>query len=83
MRCIADGCSLQGESEAEVGEGVPYQGFIITNRKDTSLLNNTGLQILDFVLTIIYPPKLWRFMSLMFEKYQITKKVRATAANHA
>ena len=47
------------------------------------MLNNTGLQILDFVLTIIYPPKLWRFMSLMFEKYQITKKVRATAANHA
>ena len=47
----------------------------VTPRKDTSLLNSTWFQILDFILTIVYPPKLWRFMSLLFEKYQLTKKV--------
>lgn len=47
----------------------------VTARKDTSLLNSTWFQILDFILTIVYPPKLWRFMSLLFEKYQLTKKV--------
>lgn len=47
----------------------------VTPRKDTSLLNSTWFQILDFILTVVYPPKLWRFMSLLFEKYQLTKKV--------
>ena len=66
---------VQGESEAEVGKGVGTVRDSITIRKDTSLLNSTWFQILDFILTIVYPPKLWRFMSLLFEKYQLTKKV--------
>ena len=66
---------VQGESEAEVGKGVGTVRVTVTARKDTSLLNSTWFQILDFILTIVYPPKLWRFMSLLFEKYQLTKKV--------
>ena len=44
-------------------------------RKDATLLNNVTLQIVDFIVTILYPPKFWRFLSMLYEKYELTKKV--------
>ena len=49
-------------------------------RKDASLLNNVTLQIVDFIVTIVYPPKFWRFLSLLYEKYELTKKVGSVFA---
>lgn len=45
-------------------------------RKDASLLNDATLRIVDFIVTILYPPKFWRFLVLLYEKHELTKKVR-------
>lgn len=49
----------------------------MNDRKDASLLNNATLRIVDFIITILYPPKFWRFLVLLYEKRELTKKVRS------
>lgn len=44
-------------------------------RKDGQLLASGYLRALDFVFTLLYPPKLFRFINLLYEKREIVKKV--------
>lgn len=51
------------------------RNFKVTHRKDSSLLNSSWLRVVDFVVTILYPPKLWRFLSMISQKHKLTDKV--------
>ena len=68
--------SLQREPKAEVRKIVHY--FLPVNcRKDGQLLSSGYLRALDFLFTLIYPPKLFRFINLLYEKREIVKKVHS------